>query len=77
MTEHSKYIPGSYINIASPKEIIFEHSDGKFDMLDTASGARQVSKDDVNWFASTSKLLTSVCEYSNILDRIFPLAYLA
>ena len=64
MAEHAKYIPGTYLSIASPNEIIFEECVGKFDMLDRGEGGREVSWDDVNWFASTSKLLTSVCEFS-------------
>lgn len=61
LREIAETLPGTYLSIATPEEVLYDEAHGRFDMLERGDGARQVSTDDVNWFASTSKLVTSVC----------------
>lgn len=63
----AKEIPGNFLTIASAGEILFDGCAGNFDMLD---GKRQVTSNDVVWFASTTKLLTAVCERKDWLPRM-------
>lgn len=52
-------MPGCYLSVASADSVLFSGASGPFDFLD---GSRIASNDDVMWFASTTKLLTSICE---------------
>jgi len=60
----AKDLPGCFFSAASADEILFDGCAGRFDVLDESPDARQVSTDDVVWFASTTKLLTAVCTYN-------------
>lgn len=53
-------LPGCFLTLVTPTETLFNGWSGKFDKLDPES--REVKGDDVMWFASTTKLITAVCE---------------
>ena len=53
-------LPGCFLTLVTPTETLFDGWSGKFDKLDPQS--REVNGDDVMWFASTTKLITAVCE---------------
>lgn len=57
-------LPGCSLTVASDSEILFDGRSGKFDPLEEGSDARAAGQDDVLWFASTTKLITSVGQYS-------------
>ena len=52
-------LPGCFLTLVTPSETLFNGWSGKFDKLDPSS--REVNGEDVMWFASTTKLITSVC----------------
>jgi hypothetical protein len=60
LDELAQVLPGCFLTLVSPTETLFNGQSGKFDMLKPDS--RDVTGDDVMWFASTTKLITSVCE---------------
>jgi hypothetical protein len=57
----AKEIPGCFLTVATTDSILFDGCSGHFDMLEKGEDYRRVTKDDVMWFASTTKLLTAVC----------------
>lgn len=59
--EAAKSLPGSTLAVANADGIIFSSATGPFDILDPE---RKASSEDVMWFASTTKLLTSICKLS-------------
>ncbi|GFZ50619.1 hypothetical protein JCM24511_08377 [Saitozyma sp. JCM 24511] len=61
-------LPGCFLTVVSPTEVLFNSASGKFDVLDESPAARKASTEDVMWFASTTKLITSVC-YLQLVDR--------
>jgi hypothetical protein len=60
LDELAQTLPGCFLTLVSPSETLFNGQSGKFDMLKPDS--REVTGDDVMWFASTTKLITSVCK---------------
>ena len=56
----AQVLPGCFLTVVTPTETLFNGQSGKFDML--KSDSRDVTGEDVMWFASTTKLITSVCE---------------
>lgn len=54
-------VPSAFLTVVTPDEVLFTGAAGTYDPVDPAS--RKVTTDDVMWFASTTKLITSVCEY--------------
>jgi hypothetical protein len=64
LDELAQVLPGCFLTLVSPTETLFNGQSGKFDML--KSDSREVTGEDVMWFASTTKLLTSVCKYITI-----------
>jgi hypothetical protein len=56
-------IPGCFLTVAAHEEILFDGCSGHFDMLERGDDFRRVTTNDVMWFASTTKLLTAVCEF--------------
>lgn len=52
-------LPGCTLAVASADEILFSSCAGPYDILNPE---RMVAEDDIMWFASTTKLLTSICE---------------
>jgi hypothetical protein len=60
-------LPGCSLTVASDSEVLFDGRSGKFDPLEEGSEARAAGHDDVLWFASTTKLITSVgkCSQAN------------
>lgn len=59
LDEQAKWFPGCFLTIVTPTEVLFDGCSGPFDKVNPG---RQVAKNDVLWFASTTKLITSVCE---------------
>lgn len=59
LDELTQVLPGCFLTVVSPTETLFNGQSGKFDMLKADS--RDVTGEDVMWFASTTKLITSVC----------------
>ncbi len=55
-------IPGCFLTVATADDILFDGCSGHFDMLEKSDNFRRVTVEDVMWFASTTKLLTAVCE---------------
>lgn len=53
-------VPGT-LAVANAEGILFSGTTGPFDPLKPDS--RALKEDDLMWFASTTKLLTSICEY--------------
>jgi hypothetical protein len=53
-------LPGCGLTVASDSEILFDGRSGKFDALEADGIGRAAAKEDVLWFASTTKLITSV-----------------
>lgn len=53
-------LPGCSLTVASDSEVLFDGRSGKFDPLEQGGDARAAGRDDVLWFASTTKLITSV-----------------
>jgi hypothetical protein len=60
LDELAQVLPGCFLTLVTPTETLFNGQSGKFDML--KSDSRDVTGEDVMWFASTTKLITSVCE---------------
>ena len=56
----AQVLPGCFLTLVTPTETLFNGQSGKFDMLKPDS--REVTSDDVMLFASTTKLITSVCK---------------
>ncbi|KAJ9120740.1 hypothetical protein QFC22_002671 [Naganishia vaughanmartiniae] len=52
-------LPGCALTVANDQQVLFDSQSGKFDALEKESGARKATKDDIMWFASTTKLVTS------------------
>jgi len=61
LDELAQVLPGCFLTLVTPTETLFDGQSGKFDMLKPDS--RDVNGEDVMWFASTTKLITSVCKY--------------
>ncbi|KAI5453995.1 hypothetical protein NCC49_004988 [Naganishia albida] len=61
-------LPGCGLTVASGSEILFDGRSGKFDALEKDNSARPAGKEDVLWFASTTKLITSVA-YLQLVDK--------
>ncbi|KAJ9114884.1 hypothetical protein QFC20_001256 [Naganishia adeliensis] len=61
-------LPGCGLTVASDSEVVFDGRSGKFDALEKGSSARAAGKEDVLWFASTTKLITSVA-YLQLVDK--------
>lgn len=59
LDEQAKTLPGCFLTIVTPTDVLFDGCSGNFDMVNPG---RQVSTKDVLWFASTTKLITSVCK---------------
>lgn len=59
LDELAQVLPGCFLTLVSPTETLFDGHSGKFDILKPDS--RDVTGEDVMWFASTTKLITSVC----------------
>jgi hypothetical protein len=59
LDELAQVLPGC--SLVTPTETLFNGQSGKFDMLKPDS--RDVTGEDVMWFASTTKLITSVCKH--------------
>lgn len=53
-------MPGLSLAIASADEVLFHAEVGKVDILDDSEDAEQIKENTTGWFASTTKLLTSV-----------------
>jgi CubicO group peptidase (beta-lactamase class C family) len=68
LDELAKTLPGVYLAVATPSSILFSGQSGQYDILDHGASSRQASVDDILWFASTTKLLTTVC-YLQLVDR--------
>jgi hypothetical protein len=73
LDELATVLPGCFLTLVTPTETLFNGQSGKFDMLKPDS--RDVTGEDVMWFASTTKLITSVCELSfnhqrGLMDRL-------
>lgn len=62
LDELAQTLPGCFLTVVSPTETLFNGWSGSFDKLDPQS--REVNGEDVMWFASTTKLITSVCKPS-------------
>jgi CubicO group peptidase (beta-lactamase class C family) len=60
------HMPSVHLTVASPTSVLFTGRAGVLDPLDPKS--RQTKPDDTMWFASTSKLITSVI-YLQLVDR--------
>lgn len=60
LQEEAERMPGLSLAIASPDEVLFHAEVGKVDFLDDSEAAEQIKEDTIGWFASTTKLLTSV-----------------
>lgn len=60
LDELAQTLPGCFLTVVTPTSTLFNGWSGKFDKLDPKS--REVNGEDVMWFASTTKLITSVCE---------------
>lgn len=58
LDEQVKLLPSAFLTVVSPDEILFEGASGEHDPLHPG---RRATKDDIMWFASTTKLITSVC----------------
>lgn len=56
----AQVLPGCFLTVVTPTETLFNGQSGKFDML--KSDSRDVTGEHVMWFASTTKLITSVCK---------------
>lgn len=81
LEEFGETLPGCSLTVASDSEILFDGRSGKFDALEETENARSASRDDVLWFASTTKLITSVGKYRSRSKKAVPqplisLAYL-
>lgn len=63
-------LPGCALTVANDQQVLFDSRSGKFDALEGGSEARLAAKDDIMWFASTTKLVTSVGK-SFILTIVF------
>ena len=61
LDELATVLPGCFLTLVTPTETLFNGQSGKFDMLKPDS--RDVTGEDVMWFASTTKLITSVCKH--------------
>ena len=61
LDELAQVLPGCFLTLVTPTETLFNGQSGKFDMLKPDS--RDVTGEDVMWFASTTKLITSVCKH--------------
>jgi hypothetical protein len=61
LDELATVLPGCFLTLVTPTETLFNGQSGKFDMLKPDS--RGVTEEDVMWFASTTKLITSVCKH--------------
>lgn len=59
-------LPGCGLTVASDSEVLFDGRSGKFDALEKGSSARAAGKEDILWFASTTKLITSVGECPSV-----------
>ena len=57
----TQVLPGCFLTLVTPTETLFNGQSGKVDMLKPDS--RDVTGEDVMWFASTTKLITSVCKF--------------
>ena len=66
LDEFGQTLPGCSLTVASDSEVLFDGRSGKFDALEETENARVASRDDVLWFASTTKLMTSVGTYSAV-----------
>jgi hypothetical protein len=64
LNAQAETLPGCFLTVVSPTEVLFNSASGKFDVLDASPDARKASTEDVMWFASTTKLITSVCTCS-------------
>ncbi|KAI9634759.1 beta-lactamase/transpeptidase-like protein [Dioszegia hungarica] len=60
------HMPSVHLTVGSPTSVLFTGRAGVLDPLDPES--RQTKPDDTMWFASTSKLITSVI-YLQLVDR--------
>lgn len=58
LEEAAEGLPGCALAVANGSELLFEHYTGRYDVLGTRS--RSINKDTRFFFASTTKLLTSV-----------------
>ena len=52
-------LPSAFLTVVSPTGVLFDGASGHYDPLNPN---RAASTDDVMWFASTSKLVTSICK---------------
>lgn len=62
-------LPGCGLTVASDREVLFDGRSGKFDALENEGIVRSAGKEDVLWFASTTKLITSVGECRSMLNH--------
>lgn len=60
------HLPSAHLTVVSPTSVLFSGLSGVLDPLDPSS--RKVQEGDTMWFASTSKLITSVF-YLQLIDR--------
>ncbi|GHJ84257.1 hypothetical protein NliqN6_0659 [Naganishia liquefaciens] len=69
LDEFGKTLPGCSLTVASDSNVLFDGRSGKFDALEEETDSpRAASKEDVLWFASTTKLITSVA-YLQLVDQ--------
>ncbi len=68
LDELTQTMPGCQLSISTPERNIFNSVGGKFDFMEQGSDPRMMSTDDVYWFASTTKAITSVC-YLQLVDK--------
>lgn len=74
LDELAKTLPGCFLTVVTPTDTLFNGWSGKFDMLDP--GSRDVNGEDVMWFASTTKLITSVCEPISVTNSTEDIVYI-
>jgi hypothetical protein len=61
LVKAAEVLPGTFFVVTSPEAILYSNQTGKHDVLKSAGADNTVQEDSVLWFASTTKLLTSVC----------------
>ena len=59
-------LPSAFLTVISPTEILFTGASGHHDPLHPG---RAASNEDVMWFASTTKLITSVCMWASTISN--------
>jgi hypothetical protein len=69
LDEQAKKLPGCFLTLVNPTEVLFNGASGRFDVLDPNPDGRKASTEDVMWFASTTKLITSVCKSRLVTSR--------